>query len=92
MKCPRTECGEDDNRVYRTDESFLLSTVVRYRLCLACGHRWITEEKDTGRTWGKKHDEQTIDMFEHDETYIHRRRRAQEQRVMRLIARVVRKA
>ena len=91
MRCPRKECGEDDNVVYGTRESFMLPTKIRKRICLSCGYRWITEERDTGMTWGDRNsDAQTIDMFEDDETYIHRRKRAQDERMKRFMRTVVR--
>lgn len=68
MKCP--DCEHDDNRVFTTKDNFMLAVKRRYRLCLQCGCKFVTEERCTGEQWGKEHD-LTPDLFE--ENYITRR-------------------
>lgn len=91
MRCPNKECGEDHNRVVFTRESFLLPHKLRHRICLACGHRWITEEKDTGLTWGNVDgDTATMELFPEDELYVQRRERVKEEQQQRLARNIAR--
>lgn len=43
MQCPK--CGEDDNFIPRTYDSFMQEKIYRMRMCNICGHRYMTEEK-----------------------------------------------
>jgi transcriptional regulator NrdR family protein len=45
MQCE--SCGEYCHRVQRTFKDIKTGTIMRVRLCLCCGHLWITEEKIT---------------------------------------------
>lgn len=89
MKCPK--CSKDQNRVFSVPDNFMLPVKFRNRLCLACGHRFITEERDTGHTWGKgAQDGDTVPLFEDDENYIQRREQAKEERDKRIADRIAR--
>ncbi len=52
MKCPN--CGEDRNRVHRTDDSSYLPHVRRARLCLVCHTVFETVEQPTGEPYFKR--------------------------------------
>ncbi len=87
MKCP--QCGKDENRVFSVPDNFMLPVKFRNRLCLACGYRFITEERATGHTWGRgAQDGDTVPMFTDDETYIHRREQAKAERDRRIADRI----
>lgn len=79
MRCP--QCQKDNNRVFSVRDNFMLPHKLRNRLCLECGHRFVTEEKAVGITWGRgARDQNTPDLFEQEATYVHRREKARQER------------